>query len=130
MKPLKPIVVIEQTAKELDLDVSLVSDVVHGYYTHIRECLSKPTCSSVYIPKLGTFKMMYASVKRKIEIYDHILNTLNQDTTMNMYARKLSKEADLEVYNRMLVEIEGERQRHRDMKQERYAKYAEEEMSC
>ena len=120
MKPIKSAKIIEQTAKELNLDPSIVSDVVHAYYTQVRAQLSKPTCTAVYLTKLGSFVLMRKQVIGKIDKYTNIINVLDNDPSMSKFARKMKKQEDLDIYKKMLLELDDDRSKKIAKKIERY----------
>ena len=80
MKPKKLKVYINKTADDLDLDKTLVEDIISFYWKNVRLSISNLESSSVTISNLGTFKIRSNKINRIKENFERHISILSKDS--------------------------------------------------
>ena len=80
MKPKKLKVYINKTADDLDLNKTLVEDIISFYWKNVRLSISNLESSSVTISNLGTFKIRSNKINRIKENFERHISILSKDS--------------------------------------------------
>lgn len=105
MIPKKPKVISQQVSEELDIDQTLVDDLVDYFYKEVRSTLSSLEQLKVNLPGLGHFQMRKTSVVKMIRKYDAICKKQSTQTFTEYHNKKLAEDK-LDKLRKAMVKIE------------------------
>ena len=112
MNPVKRKSIVELTAKDLNLPVDVVDDIVSHYYLTLQRKLSSVDHPYIAVPRLGTFVVKKKSLADMITKHQNFVNKIEKDEhiTVHTYELIIKKRADIEkltqLQQRMLQEEE------------------------
>lgn len=112
MNPVKRKSIVELTAKDLNLPVEVVDDIVSHYYLTLQRKLSSVDHPYIAVPRLGTFVVKKKSLADMITKHQNFVNKIEKDEhiTVHTYELIIKKRADIEkltqLQQRMLQEEE------------------------
>jgi hypothetical protein len=79
---------LQPTSEKLDVNLTLVEDVVSFYYTELRKALSNLECHNIQVEGLGSFKIKSRELPKLIKKYENHLNVLKPETFNQMAIKK------------------------------------------
>lgn len=98
------------TAEDLEIDVTLVEDVVSFYYATLRKSLVNLDCNQVQVENLGTFKVKARELPKLVAKYSKHLEVLKPETFQQMHMKK-TVESNLERVQYMQALLADEKER-------------------
>lgn len=110
---------IVPTAEELELDTTLVEDVVSFYYASLRKALVDLECHQIQVENLGTFKAKEKELPKLVAKYTKHLEVLNPETFQQMQLKK-SVENKLEKVMALQQLFNEERERKKQFLENKY----------
>jgi nucleoid DNA-binding protein len=89
---------LQPTSEKLDLNLTLVEDVVSFYYTELRKALSNLECHNIQVEGLGSFKIKNKELPKLVKKYENHLNVLKPETFNQMAIKKDIEEKLYKVF--------------------------------
>lgn len=121
MTPKKHKVIIEETAKQLDIDINLVQDITSFYWSKVRKSLSNLDAAAINIEGLGKMYIKPLTLKKVTEKYKAILKNTNPK-----YFNNVQKIKDLEIrverLDKVAIMLEEQNNKRNLVKTKRYEK--------
>ena len=121
MTPTKHQVIIEETAKQLDIDINLVQDITSFYWSKVRKSLSNLDAAAINIEGLGKMYIKPLTLKKVTEKYKAILKNTNPK-----YFNNVQKIKDLEIrverLDKVAIMLEEQNNKRNLVKTKRYEK--------
>lgn len=123
MIPKKPSKIYKELSEELNIEGSLVEDLIEFYYKKVRENLSGLKHPRINIDGLGHFVVKELFVKESIPRIEKSLE-LHDTSTFSAYFNKKSKETKLEKLKELKkkIDLENERKLELQNKRDEYIK--------
>jgi nucleoid DNA-binding protein len=119
LNPKKAKTLIPETAKEMNLSESLVSDVVSFYYEQLRSAMTEMKSSHIYVNNLGIFKSRPKAMREALVKYKGMLSHLGTES-MREYKIYKDIENKISTIESNLAIWEHEFERKADVKRRRY----------
>ncbi len=118
MNPLKRKSIVEMTAKDLDLAVDMVDDIVSHYYLTLQRKLSNADHPYIAVPRLGTFVVKKKSLVDMITKHQNFVNKIEKDEhiTVHTYELIIKKRADIEQLTKLQKRMQQEEERKQEVK--------------
>ena len=117
MNPLKRKPIVEQTAKDLDLPVQTVDEIISFYYKTVQRKLSFAKHHSVVVPNLGTFvvkrKALDEKIKKNILFVQKIETDI--DISVQTYELIIQKRKDIAGYIELSELMKSEQERKQEV---------------
>lgn len=79
---------IQPTSEKLDLNITLVEDVISFYFTELRKTLSNLECHNIQVEGLGSFKVKANELPKLIKKYEKHLDVIKPETFNQMAIKK------------------------------------------
>ena len=119
MNPKKPKTLLENLHLDLDLDKSLVLDIVDFYWLNVRKSITQISYPRIGIENLGSFELKIKSLQNTIDKYQ---NALDKTDTSNFrkYSKYMAIKNRIEVLENSKSVILEEKQRKQQIKINRY----------
>lgn len=116
MNPVKRKSIVELTAKDLNLSVEVVDNIVSHYYLTLQKKLSVADHPYIAVPRLGTFVVKKKSLVDMITKHQNFVNKIEKDEhiTVHTYELIIKKRTDIEN----LVNLQERMQQEQDRKEE------------
>lgn len=118
LNPLKRKVIIEKTAKDLNIPVNVVDEITSFYYKHVQKKLSAAEHHSVTVPSLGTFvvkrKTLEEKTRRNILFVQKIESDV--DITVQTYELIIQKRKDITTFLELIELMKTEQIRRQEVK--------------
>ena len=121
MIPKKHKVIIEETAKQLDLDINLVQDLTSFYWSKVRKSLSDLDAAAINIEGLGKMYIKPLTLKKVTEKYKAILKNINPKYFSNVQKIK-DLEIRIERLDKVAIMLEEQNNKRNLVKTKRYEK--------
>lgn len=119
MNPKKPKVLLENLYLDLDLDKNLVTDIIDFYWLNVRKSITQVTYPRIGIENLGSFELKIKSLQNTIDKYQNALDKTDV-SNFRKYSKYISIKNRLEVLENSKILIEEEKQRKKQIKNNRY----------
>jgi hypothetical protein len=118
LNPLKRKPIVEQTAKDLDLPVQTVDEIVSFYYKTVQKKLSTAEHHSIVVPNLGTFVVKRKALEEKIKKNIYFVQKIETDIDISVqtYELIIQKRKDIAGYIKLLELMNSEQDRKQDVK--------------
>lgn len=118
MNPIKRKSIVELTAKDLNLPVDVVDDIVSHYYLALQKKLSSAEEPYVTVPRLGTFVVKRKSLVDMITKHQNFVNKIEKDEhiTVHTYELIIKKRAEIEQLTELQQKIFKEDERKEEVK--------------
>jgi hypothetical protein len=119
LNPKKPKTLLENLHLDLDLDKSLVLDIVDFYWLNVRKSITQISYPRIGIENLGSFELKIKSLQNTIDKYQ---NALDKTDTSNFrkYSKYMAIKNRIEVLENSKSVILEEKQRKQQIKINRY----------
>jgi hypothetical protein len=106
------------TAKDLDLAVDMVDDIVSHYYLTLQRKLSNADHPYIAVPRLGTFVVKKKSLVDMITKHQNFVNKIEKDEhiTVHTYELIIKKRADIEQLTKLQKRMQQEEERKQEVK--------------
>ena len=119
MNPKKPKTLLENLHLDLDLDKSLVLDIVDFYWLNVRKSITQISYPRIGIENLGSFELKIKSLQNTIDKYQ---NALDKTDTSNFrkYSKYMAIKNRIEVLENSKSVILEEKNRKQQIKINRY----------
>lgn len=107
MNPIKYKQIIKETAEELGVSDSIVSQVVNYYYKSIHKELNSLDNASIKVNNLGNFYIKRKQLYNKIRMTKEFINKLEKKENLSMrnFGILVEKREQLIKYNNMLEQL-------------------------
>ena len=107
MNPIKYKQIIKETAEELGVSDSIVSQVVNYYYKSIHKELNSLDNASIKVNNLGNFYIKRKQLYNKIRMTKEFINKLEKKENLSMrnFCILVEKREQLIKYNNMLEQL-------------------------
>lgn len=115
MNPLKRKDISKITAESLGLEHHIVDDVVSFFYKTVQKKLSSVEHQYVNVPNMGTFVLKKQRIENKLEKYNTFLSKIDAAESMTIYETSLEVKSDIDKYNSMLLIMDKEVQRKKEV---------------
>lgn len=118
MNPVKRKSIVELTAKDLNLSVDIVDDIVSHYYLTLQKKLSIADEPYIAVPRLGTFVVKKKSLVNMITKHQNFVNKIEKDEhiTVHTYELIIKKRAEIERLTQLQHTMFQEEQRKEEVK--------------
>jgi len=119
LNPKKPKTLLENLHLDLDLDKSLVLDIVDFYWLNVRKSITQISYPRIGIENLGSFELKIKSLQNTIDKYQ---NALDKTDTSNFrkYSKYMAIKNRIEVLENSKSVILEEKNRKQQIKINRY----------
>lgn len=117
MNPLKRKPIVEQTAKDLNLPVQTVDELISFYYKTVQRKLSSAKHHSVVVPNLGTFVVKRKALEEKIKKNILFVQKIETDIDISVqtYELIIQKRKDIAGYLELLELMKSEQTRKQEV---------------
>ncbi|MCX6195617.1 MAG: hypothetical protein NTY55_03045 [Flavobacteriia bacterium] len=119
MIPKKASKFYRQTAEEMNVEETLVEDLVEFLYKNVRSCLSNLSYPRINVEGLGHFSAKAGWVRKSIDRSSKGLEK-HDTSTFGAYSKKLRIEEKLDLLTKLEKKIALEEQRKLNFKIEKY----------
>jgi ABC-type uncharacterized transport system fused permease/ATPase subunit len=118
LNPVKRKSIVELTAKDLNLSVDIVDDIVSHYYLTLQKKLSIADEPYIAVPRLGTFVVKKKSLVNMITKHQNFVNKIEKDEhiTVHTYELIIKKRAEIERLTQLQHTMFQEEQRKEEVK--------------
>jgi len=118
LNPIKRKSIVELTAKDLNLSVDVIDDIVSYYYLTLQKKLSLADHPYISVPKLGTFVVKKKSLVEMITKHQNFVNKIEKDEhiTVHTYELIIKKRADIEQLTKLQERMQQEEERKQEVK--------------
>lgn len=118
MNPIKRKSIVEKTAEDLNLPVSVVDEIVSFYYKTVQKKLSSAKHHSVNVPNLGTFVIKRKALEEKIKKNILFVQKIETDVDISVHTYELiiQKRKDIADYLELLELMKSEQKRKEEVK--------------
>lgn len=119
MNPKKSKVILKDLYSELDLEESLVNDVIDFYWTNVRKSITSVSYCRINIENIGVFQVRKKTLLSAIQKYEALINKFNKPNFSN-YPRYQALSDRLVVLEKTKKQLEEEDVRRKKIKSEKY----------
>jgi hypothetical protein len=118
LNPVKRKYLIDLTAKDLNLSVDIIEDIVSYYYLTLQKKLSLADHPYVSVPRLGTFVVKKKSLVEMITKHQNFVNKIEKDEHISVHTYELiiKKRADIEQLTHLQIRMQQEEERKQEVK--------------
>ena len=118
MNPIKRKSIVELTAKDLNLPVDVVDNIVSHYYLTLQKKLSSVDHPYIAVPRLGTFVVKKKSLVDMITKHQNFVNKIEKDEhiTVHTYELIIKKRAEIEKLTKLQERMQQEQERKEEVK--------------
>lgn len=118
MNPVKRKSIVELTAKDLNLPVDIIDDIVSHYYLTLQRKLSNVDHPYITVPRLGTFVVKKKSLVDMITKHQNFVNKIEKDEhiTVHTYELIIKKRTDIEQLTKLQEKMQQEEGRKQEVK--------------
>ena len=111
-----------KAAKELNIPVDHMDDIISTYYSYVTKVLTDGKHLHVRVLNLGTFNVMKAKVKDKLSRVKKVLVTgsdISEAKSFGQYEKAIFMQDNKAAYERLLILLEEEAAIKKESKQKR-----------
>jgi len=119
LNPKKSKVILKDLYSELDLEESLVNDVIDFYWANVRKSITSVSYCRINIENIGIFQVRKKTLLSAIQKYEALINKFNKPNFSN-YPRYQALSDRLVVLENTKKELEEEDIRRKKIKSEKY----------
>jgi len=119
LNPKKSKVILKDLYSELDLEESLVNDVIDFYWTNVRKSITSVSYCRINIENIGVFQVRKKTLLSAIQKYEALINKFNKPNFSN-YPRYQALSDRLVVLEKTKKQLEEEDVRRKKIKSEKY----------
>jgi len=119
LNPKKAKTVVKDLHYELDLEESLVADVLDFYWQHVRKCITSASHPRINIENLGIFQVKQKSLDNTITKYENAINKLGTEN-FTKYTKYDNMKSRLDVLQNLKEQMLAEKQRRYEIKSNKY----------
>ncbi len=119
MNPKKSKVILKDLYSELDLEESLVNDVIDFYWTNVRKSITSVSYCRINIENIGVFQVRKKTLLSAIQKYEALISKFNKPNFSN-YPRYQALSDRLVVLEKTKKQLEEEDVRRKKIKSEKY----------
>lgn len=116
MNPKKAKTVLKDLHHELDLEESLVLDVLDFYWQHVRKNITSAAYPRINIENLGIFQVKQKSLDKTITKYENSIIKLGTEN-FTKYAKYDNMKSRLDILLNLREQVNVERNRKYEIKQ-------------
>jgi nucleoid DNA-binding protein len=121
LNPKKPKNILKDLHEDLELNQTLVNDVIDFYWNNVRKSISSVVYPRINIENFGVFEVKLKNITGTIIKYEHTLNSFKGDT-FTKYQRYQAIKSRLDILLNTKETLLEERKRKETIKTNRYGR--------